>query len=90
VAVTWDTCHKIYVIKNADALSDMVASGYGKEEGSLVLAVDSDPSTLFDTVEDWYEESCELKMIDLISVVDGETVFETLVGQFEEDEEEEE
>jgi hypothetical protein len=90
VAVTWDTCHKIYVIKDADALSDMVASGYGEEKGSLVLAVDSDPSTLFDTVEDWYEESCELKMIDLISVVDGETVFETLVEQFDEDEDEEE
>lgn len=89
VAVTWDTCHKIYVIKDADALSSVTAMGYGEEEGSLVLATD-DKFELLYTIEDWYEQACELKMVDAISVVDGERVFETLVEQGEDEDEDDE
>lgn len=86
VAVTWDTCHKIYVLMDDEALRQTLANGYGQEEDSIAYAGQDD---LLDKVEEWYDEACELKMVDAISVVDGKEVFETLIEQFDEDDEDE-
>jgi hypothetical protein len=46
---------------------------------------------MFDTIKQWYEDSCYLRFVDAVSTVEGNPNegFETLIGQGEDDEEDE-
>ena len=47
---------------------------------------------MFDTVKKWYDESCSLRFVNAVSTVaeneDANDGFETLIGQFDSDDEE--
>lgn len=84
--IAWDTCHKIYILMDDEQMAKMREYEYdpliSKDE---MLAED-----MFATVKNWYEESCGLRFVDAVSTnhEDANLGFETLIGQFDTDEEE--
>jgi hypothetical protein len=89
-AIAWDTCHKIYLLMDNEQVELM--RGYGYDP--LITIEESDPYTMFETLKNWYDDSCGLRFIEAVVTnhEDPNAGFETLIGQFEnqEDEEDEE
>lgn len=85
-SIAWDTCHKIYILMDAEQTEKM--KGYGYE--ALIEATESNPYDLLELVREWYDNSCSLKFIEVVStteektdefyplVAQGETIFEVL------------
>jgi hypothetical protein len=88
--IAWDTCHKIYILMDDEQMALMKRYEYDP----LISANDMSVGEMFETVKQWYDESCGLRFVDAVSTVeDGEDPnngFEVLIGQGEDDEEEEE
>ena len=89
-AIAWDTCHKIYLLMDDEQVELM--RGYGYDP--LITSEEADPYAMFEILKNWYEDSCGLRFIDAVSTnhENPNAGFETLIGQgdFDEDEEEEE
>jgi len=89
-AIAWDTCHKIYLLMDNEQVELM--RGYGYDP--LITIEESDPYTMFETLKNWYDDSCGLRFIEAVATnhENPNAGFETLIGQFEnqEDEEDEE
>ena len=86
-AITWDGCHKIYVLMDDEQVAKMIEYGY---EPIIALA-DITPAEASGLVRDWYEESCWLKFVQAIRTdSNGSPDFVSLIeqgaGEDEEDE----
>jgi hypothetical protein len=90
--IAFDTCHKIYVLMDDAQMVKMKEYGYGDEPDTdcLIYATEMSASEMFDKVKKWYDQSCGLRFVEAVSTVDGDPNlgFETLIGQFDTDEEE--
>ena len=92
--IAFDTCHKIYVLMDDAQMAQMKGYGYGDEPDTdcLIYATEMSSSEMFDKVKKWYDQSCGLRFVEAVSTMpDGEDAnlgFETLIGQFDSDEEE--
>ena len=88
-AIAWDTCHKIYVLMDDEQVELM----RGYEYDPLITKEQATPEEMFATLQEWYEDSCGLRFIDAVSTnhENPNAGFETLIGQgdFDEDEEDE-
>jgi hypothetical protein len=82
--IAWDTCHKIYILMDSEQVDLM--RGYGYDP--LITADQMSSDEMFNTVMEWYEDSCSLRFIDAVSTnhINPNAGFETLVSQFDEQE----
>lgn len=81
-AIAWDTCHKIYVLMDDEQVELMREYGYDP----LITKDQMTPEQMLTTLEEWYEESCSLRLINAVSTnhIDPNKGFEPLIEQFEE------
>jgi hypothetical protein len=90
-AIAWDTCHKIYVLMDDEQVSLMREYGYGDgtDTEGLITKYAMSADKMLEKVKHWYEESCGLRFVSAVSTmpegVDANEGFETLIGQFEEE-----
>ena len=87
-AIAWDTCHKIYLLMDDEQVEKMREYEYDP----LITSEESDPYTMFETLKNWYDDSCGLRFIEAVSTnhKNPNAGFETLIGQFENQEDEDE
>ena len=84
--IAWDTCHKIYILMDYTQMQQMKEYEYDP----LISADTTTPEEMFDTLWRWYEDSCGLKFISVVTTLsNGESDFNDIVDQFANDEEEE-
>jgi len=84
-SIAWDECHKIYILMDPKQTELM------REYEYPVIHTKEMPFDFTETILGWYEDSCSLRFVDAIETdADGNSVWHTLIGQFEEDEEDEE
>jgi len=71
--MSWDECHKIYVLMDDHQVAHMAELGYA------VMAPD------FDVLSKWFDESCSLRFVSAVRTVDGDPNegFSNLIAQFE-------
>lgn len=86
VAITWDECHKIYVLMDEGQVAQMTEYEYDP-----IIPVTSRADAL-NTLKTWFEQSCSLRFISAIesgheNPNDG---FTRLIGQFEFEDEDDE
>lgn len=83
VAITWDGCHKIYVLMDDEQVELMTGYGYDP-----IIPVVSDQLAC-ETLREWYDESCWLRFISAVRSVDTDPNdgFTSLIGQFDDEEE---
>ena len=86
-AIAWDTCHKIYLLMDDEQVALMREYRYD----NLITSADATPEEMLETLKEWYDESCFLRFIDAVSTheTDPNLGFETLIGQFDGEEEDE-
>ena len=86
--IAFDTCHKIYVLMDDNQMAQMKEYNYDP----LISADEMSAKDMFDTVKKWYDKSCSLRFVNAVSTVaeneDANDGFETLIGQFDSDDEE--
>lgn len=85
VAVAWDTCHKVYVLKDDEQLRVTRELGYPLivERATESPAEDADEA-LLETIKDWFSRSCPLRFVQAVATgIDGDPNdgFETLIEQ---------
>lgn len=87
VAITWDECHKIYVLMDNEQIEIM--RGYGYDP--IILRDDNNLDDLRSTIGQWYADSCGLRFISAVSTNhdDPNEGFTDLIPQFADYEEEE-
>lgn len=87
-AIAWDTCHKIYLLMDDEQVELMREYKYDP----LITADEMKPAEMLETIKEWYENSCFLRFVDAVSTnhEDANKGFETLIGQFDGEEESEE
>ena len=83
--IAWDNCHKIYILMDSEQVELM--RGYGYDP--LITADQMSADEMFDLVQEWYEDSCGLRFVQAVSTndIDPNLGFESLVSQFEDQEE---
>ena len=88
-AIAWDTCHKIYVLMDDEQVTKMIEYGY---EDDMLKATEHTPKIMMNSIEDWYANSCWLRFIEAVSTnhENPNAGFETLIGQGEDEVEEDE
>lgn len=72
--ITFDTCHKIYLIMSDEQMSQM------KEYGYSIWKVESE-ATALDILENWYSNSCSLRFIESVGGTANDPTFESLIPQ---------
>jgi hypothetical protein len=87
-AIAFDTCHKIYIIGDETELEKM--RGYGYE--MIITNEEMNPAELAGMVHSWYRNSCGLRFVEFVNTNadTGDTDFETIIGQGEDPDEEDE
>ena len=85
-AIAWDNCHKIYILMDSEQVELMRGYGYDL----LITNEEMNPDDMFGLVQEWYENSCSLRLINAVSTnhINPNAGFESLVSQFEDYEEE--
>jgi hypothetical protein len=86
--IAFDTCHKIYIMGDDTEVEKM--RGYGYE--TLFTSKDMNAEEMAVQVQSWFNNSCMLRFIEFTNTdpKTGETQFESVISQFEVDEDEEE
>lgn len=86
VSITWDTCHKIYVLMDEEQHEQVIEYGYDP----IIRVEDVDDA--LDTLKDWFGDSCGLRFIQAVKTVEGDPNegFKSLIPQCEYDEDEDE
>jgi hypothetical protein len=84
--IAWDTCHKIYILMDSEQVELMREYGYDP----LITADQMSTDEMFGLVQEWYEDSCGLRFVQAVSTnhIDPNLGFESLVSQFEDQEQE--
>ena len=72
--ITWDECHKIYILMDEEEVKRMEDFEYQV----IKLATKRERMRL---IKNWYKESCPLKFVDVISNIDGEEKFTQAIEQ---------
>lgn len=87
-AIAWDTCHKIYLLMDDEQVELMRTYGYDP----LITSDKMSPDQMFETLQNWFEDSCSLRFINAVTTnhTDPNAGFETLIGQFDDEDEYEE
>ena len=83
--IAWDTCHKIYIMMDDQEVSQMRDYEYDP----LLTSADTTPEQMLTEVLRWYNDSCSLRFIDVTSTGENGTEFYSLMGQFEDEEDDE-
>jgi hypothetical protein len=87
-AIAWDTCHKIYLAMDDTEVQKLREYEYDP----LITNSEMSKDEMFETLKKWFEESCPLRFIEAVSTMpegeDPNLGFETLIGQFDSDDEE--
>ena len=80
-AIAWDGCHKIYLLMDDEQVAKMREYEYDP----LITKDEMSDFEMFETVKDWYRDSCGLRFVEAVSTVEGDPNegFETLIGQGE-------
>lgn len=65
-ALTWDGCHKIYLVLDEQMREKMIGWGYGMVE------VGDDTDGALETLQRWYDDSCGLRFIESVRTVEGD------------------
>ena len=86
--IAFDTCHKIYVLMDDAQIAKMREYEYDP----LYTKDEMSAGEMYETLKTWYAESCGLRFIEAVSTVEGDPNegFETLIGQGDDYDEEEE
>lgn len=89
--ITWDGCHKIYILMDDAQVEEMRSYGYA-DEGEDQFRVVKTPEASLRTLQEWFEESCALRFVNAVKTVEGDPNegFQQLIAQFEMDEDEDE
>ncbi|NBQ64000.1 MAG: hypothetical protein EBT95_00285 [Verrucomicrobia bacterium] len=84
-AIAWDTCHKIYLLMDDEQVELMRTYGYDP----LITSDEMSPDKMFETLQEWFDDSCSLRFINAVTtnVDDPNEGFETLIGQFDDEDE---
>jgi hypothetical protein len=61
--IAFDTCHKIYVLMDEEQMELM--RGYGYDP--LISSDEMTPEQMYETVSEWYEDSCGLRFIQAVN-----------------------
>lgn len=85
--IAWDGCHKIYLAMD-DEQADWFADNYEYYHHYIAM----DAREMLATVREWYESSCGLRFVNAVytNEEDPNAGFVTLIGQFADDDYEEE
>jgi hypothetical protein len=83
--IAWDNCHKIYIMMDDQEVSQMRDYEYDP----LLTSADTTPEQMLAEVLRWYNDSCSLRFIDVTSTGENGTEFYSLMGQFEDEEDDE-
>lgn len=72
-AMHFDGCHKIYLSMDDEQVRLSESYGYESHKPD------------FDTLRQWFEDSCSLRFVDAVYTVEGDPNggFESLIAQFE-------
>ena len=62
-AITWDKCHKIYVLMDDEQVAEMRDYGYDP----IVGRDEADDDGMMWLLRQWYEKSCGLRFIESIA-----------------------
>jgi hypothetical protein len=83
-AIAWDNCHKIYILMDTEQVDLM--RGYGYDP--LITTDQMSTDEMFGLVQEWYEDSCDLRFIEAVSTndINPNLGFESLISQFDEEE----
>jgi hypothetical protein len=80
--ITWDTCHKIYIMMDDEQVALMRSYGYGEDDPNAFATSDQlDPAEMATVLMAWYKQSCGLKFIN--AVYSDERGFVDVIAQFE-------
>ena len=85
VSIAWEGCHKIYIMSDKEADTNMIDIGYD------TVKVDDKDKTVAQLFE-WWESSCSLRFINRIETTGGKAgndQFFAVIPQFDYDEDEE-
>jgi hypothetical protein len=82
-AITWDTCHKIYVLMDDEQVELMRKYEYDP----IITASEMSSIEMLETIKKWFDESCSLRFVSAVAtnLADPNDGFTTLIGQFEEE-----
>ena len=85
-AIAWDNCHKIYLLMDDEQVEKM--RGYGYDP--LITSDEATPKQMISLLEKWFDDSCGLRFISAVNTNhdDPNLGFESLIGQFEDEDEE--
>jgi len=67
-AITWDECHKIYVLMDEDQVNQMVEYGYDP----IIRVEGVGRKVALGTLRNWFESSCPLRFIQAVKTVEGD------------------
>ena len=90
--IAFDTCHKIYVLMDEEQVALQRSYGYGENGEGLFTSDEMTPDQMKRQVMDWYHQSCGLRFIYAVSSNESFGVggFQEIIGQFYEDDEDDE
>lgn len=84
--IGWDGCHKIYILMDDDQMDVMQNYGYDPLISSDLFT----PNQMFKITQKWWDQSCGLKFISAVSTNEMSPIFETLIAQGEDQQQDEE
>lgn len=82
--IAWDNCHKVYILMDDQEVEQMRRYEYDP----LITSDQMTPAQMLGTVLKWYNDSCGLRFIEATSTGESGTEFYSVMGQFEDEEEE--
>lgn len=84
--IAFDTCHKIYVLMDDEQMALMREYDYDP----LITSGEMSPDEMYEQIVDWYDGSCFLRFINAVHTDhdDPNDGFVTIVGQFDDEEDE--
>lgn len=84
--ITWDTCHKIYVLMDDEQVAQMREYEYDP----IITSDEMSDGEMLNTLKKWFEDSCGLRFIDSVETnsADPNAGFTTLIPQGATDREE--
>ena len=84
--IGWDGCHKIYILMDDDQMDVMQNYGYDP----LISSNQFTPNQMFKIIQKWWDQSCGLRFISAVSTNEMCPIFETLIAQGEDQQQDEE
>jgi hypothetical protein len=89
-AITWDTCHKIYVLMDDEQVAETRGYGYGDEPDSFYTCDEMSHNEMLEKLKEWFEKSCALKFIQAVETnhTDPNAGYTSLIEQGAKDYEE--